>query len=137
MARGARVGVIGVGAAAAILLVGSAVSSDSSSSATEQQRAEQLVQSVHEAGLAPRLTVGVAESLYGDDAPAVCDVFQDGLTTAEENLLLGNPAHGRRKTITNDAIAYGRIVVTTYCPDNLADYDQAVDDLDPFEKTDR
>ena len=57
--------------------------------------------------------------------------FEDGLSTAEQNLLLGNPAHGRRKTITDDAMTYGRLVVETYCPDNLDEYDDAVADLDP------
>jgi hypothetical protein len=87
--------------------------------------------------VAPRLTVEVAESLYGTDAPAVCDVFEDGLTTAEQNLLLGNPAQGRRKTITDNAVTYGRIVVETYCRDDLDDYDDVVDDLDPLEASNR
>ena len=60
-------------------------------------------------------------------------MFDDGLSTAEQNLILGNPAHGRRKTITDDAVTYGRLVVQTYCPDNLDEYDEAVADLDPFE----
>ena len=86
--------------------------------------------------MAPRLTVEVAESLYGTDAPGVCDVFDDGLSTAEQNVILGNPGHGRRKTITDDAVTYGRLVVETYCPDSLDEYDEAVADLDPFEKSD-
>ena len=101
--------------------------------ATEQARAEQLVDAAHSAGVAPRLTVDVAESLYGTDAPAVCDAFDGGLSTAEQNLILGNPAHGRRKTITDNAVTYGRLVVETYCPDNLDEYDDVVADLDPFE----
>ena len=75
--------------------------------------------------------MGVAEALYGTDAPAVCDVFRDGLTTAEHNDLLGNPLrspveddhHGRRHL----RAARGQ----TYCPHELAHYDEAVDDLDP------
>ena len=65
----------------------------------------------------------------------MCDVFDDGLSTAEANDLLGNPGHGRRKTITDDAVTYGRLVVETYCPDSLGEYDDAVADLDPFEKS--
>ena len=59
--------------------------------------------------------------------------FEDGLTTAEHNDLLGNPSGRRAKTITTDAVAYGRIVVTTYCPAELANYQKAVDHLDPVE----
>ena len=135
MATGAlrRVNVL----AAAALLVVSGCSSDSDDDeATEKALAEQLVIAAHDAGLAPRLTVDVAASLYGTDAPAVCDVFDDGLSTAEKNVILGNPAHGRRKTITDDAVAYGGLVVQTYCPDVLPEYEDAVADLDPYEKSD-
>ncbi len=123
---------------AALLLLPSACSSTSASDeATEQALAEQLVDASHAAGVAPRLTVAVAESLYGTEAPAICDAFDGGLSTAEQNLLLGNPAHGRRKTITDDAVTYGRLVVETYCPDNLDEYDDVVTDLDPFEASGR
>ena len=77
----------------------------------EQQKAEQLVSATHAAGVAPNLTVDVAKALYGRDAPTVCKVFRDGLTTAERNDLLGNPSGRRSKTITSDAVdlrAHGR-----------------------------
>lgn len=123
---------------AALLLLPSACSSTSASDeATEQALAEQLVDATRAAGVAPRLTVDVAESLYGTEAPAICDAFDGGLSTAEQNLLLGNPAHGRRKTITDDAVTYGRLVVETYCPDDLDEYDDVVTDLDPFEASGR
>jgi hypothetical protein len=123
---------------AALLVLPSACSSTSDSDeATEQALAEQLVDATHAAGVAPRLTVDVAESLYGTEAPAICDAFDGGLSTAEQNLLLGNPAHGRRKTITDEAVTYGRLVVETYCPDNLDEYDDVVADLDPFEASSR
>ena len=100
-----------------VLLVMSGCSSSDDDEAAEKASAEQLVEATQAAGVAPRLTVGVAESLYGTDAPGVCDVFDDGLSTAEQNLILGNPGHGRRKTITDEAVIYGRLVVQTYCPD--------------------
>ena len=84
------------------------------------------------AGVAPHLTVGVAESLYGATAPTVCKVFADGLTTAEKNDLLGNPSGRRPKAITTDAVTYGRLVVQAYCPQQLARYNAAVKDLDPL-----
>ena len=88
---------------------------------------------MHAAGLAPHLTTDLAEALYGKDAPTVCKVFEDGLTTAERNDLLGNPSGRRTKTITTDSVAYGRIVVTTYCPNELATYDEVANNLDPIE----
>ena len=79
----------------------------------------------------------MAESLYGTDAPAVCDAFDGGLSTAERTLILGNPGHGRRKTITDDAVTYGGLVVQTYCPQHLDEYDDIVEELDPFETSER
>jgi hypothetical protein len=58
-------------------------------------------------------------------------VFEGGLTTAERNDLLGNPANKRPKTITTNAIDYGRLVVKTYCPDELTRYNKIVKDLNP------
>ena len=138
MAAGhARKGLLAVAAAALLLLTTACGSTSDADEAKEQALAEQLVDAAHSAGVAPRLTVDVAESFYGTKAPAVCDAFDGGLSTAEKNLILGNPAHGRRKTITDDAVTYGRVVVETYCPDKLDHYNDAVDDLDPFEVTDR
>ena len=135
MATGAR-GRAGALAVTALLVLSGCSSTSDEDEATEKERAEQLVDAVHAAGLAPRLTVDVAESMYGTDAPAMCDVYDDGLSTAEKNVILGNPAQGRRKTITDDAVAYGAIVVQTYCPDSLDEYEDAVADLDPYEKSD-
>ena len=104
MAAGHARGRLAAGATALLLLV--AGCSDDSDDASEQALAEQLVDAAHAAGVAPRLTVDVAESLYGTDAPAVCDAFDGGLSTAERTLILGNPGHGRRKTITDDAVTY-------------------------------
>ena len=128
---------VGALAAVVLLVVVSGCSSDSDADeAKEQDLAQQLVSALHQEGLAPRLTVDVAASMYGTDASGVCDVFDDGLSTAEKNVILGNPAHGRRKTITDDAVAYGTVVVKTYCPDVLPEYQDAVADLDPYEKSD-
>ncbi len=78
--------------------------SNAGKGSAEQQKAQELVSSAHAAGVAPHLTVEVAEALYGNDAAGVCKVFEGGLTTAERNDLLGNPANRRPKTITTDAI---------------------------------
>ncbi len=107
---------------------------DAEHSEQERGRAEQLVASANAAGVAPRLTAGVAASLYGSDGAVVCDVVRGGLRSGGAGIVvLGNPAHGRRKSITDDAVTYGRLVVQTYCPDVLDDYDDLVADIDPFE----
>ncbi|MET0911119.1 MAG: hypothetical protein ABWZ99_16755 [Ilumatobacteraceae bacterium] len=117
----------------AAVLVLSACGSDATEEANEDALATQFVASVHAAGVAPRLTPDAAASLYGTDAPAVCGAFDGELSTSARNVLFGNLRQGRRKTITDDAVTYGRLVVETYCPDQLADFDLAVSVLDPFE----
>jgi hypothetical protein len=127
--------VAGLVLAATLVAAGCSSQSDAEQ-ATEQQKAAELVAATQAAGIAPRLTTDVAESLYGTDASTMCDVFDGGLSTSAENVILGNPAQGRRTTVTDDAVVYGRLVVQTYCPEVLDDYEEAVADLDPFERTD-
>ena len=104
------------------------------SEADEQAKAEQLVAATQAAGVAPRLTVDVAESLYGTDAEAVCKAFDEELSTSATNQLLGRFGLSRRKTITDQAVTYGGLVVDTYCPEFRGNYDAVVADLDPFER---
>ncbi len=50
-------------------------------------------------------------------------------------LLTLNPSGRRAKLITTDAIAYERLVVQTYCPDELSTYDDLVSEIDGTETT--
>ena len=125
-----RVAAAVVGIAVMVVGCGSTSAADK---AAEQRKAEQLVAATKAAGVAPHLTVELAASLYGTSAPTVCDVFADGLTTAERNDLWGNPTGRRAKVITTDAVTYGRLVVETYCPEELSRFDAAVASLDPVE----
>lgn len=124
-------GTLTVAALAFVLFTAGCGSTSAADQAAEQEKAEQLVAATQAAGVAPHLTVDLAESLYGTDAPTVCDVFADGLTTAERNDLWGNPTGRRAKVITTDAITYGRLVVQTYCPEELQNFDDAAKTLDP------
>jgi hypothetical protein len=102
--------------------------------ASEQALAEKLVAATQAAGVAPRLTVDTAESLYGTDAEAVCKAFDGELSTSAKNQLLGRFGLNRRKTITDHAVTYGGLVIDTYCPEARPRYDEVVTDLDPFER---
>jgi len=133
-----RCGVSDVRATAArlVVLIGVVVlvaACGSSGTAKEQADARSLVSAAHSAGVAPRLTVEVAESLYGTSAPQICDVLQGGIGTAESLLLAGNPSDRRAKLVTRDAVTYERLVVQTYCPDQLSTYDDLVSDIDATE----
>jgi hypothetical protein len=126
----------GVARAAVVAGVASLlVACSANHSAQEKSDAEQLVSAAHSAGVAPRLTVGVAEALYGTDAPQICDALSGGISSAESLLLTGNPAGRRWKLVTTDAITYERLVVQTYCPDQLSAYDDLVSDIDGTAKT--
>ncbi|MDX2381379.1 MAG: hypothetical protein QNM02_16655 [Acidimicrobiia bacterium] len=115
---------------AAVLSVAVGCSTDDE---TARAKAEEFVAATSAVGIAPRLTVGVAEALYGDDAAAVCDAFDGGLTSVERLILLGNPSGRRHKTITDHSIVYARLVIETYCPEQREHFRDEVEDLDPVE----
>jgi len=119
---------VGVGA---MVLVAGCSSTGAKEQATETANAKSLVAAAHAAGVAPDLTVGVAESLYGTSAGQICDVLKDGISSAESLILSGNPAGRRGKLVTTDTVTYERLVVKTYCPDELKAYDDFVADIDP------
>jgi len=120
---------------AVLVLVAACSSTSSEDEATAQSQAETLVNAAHSAGVAPGLTVEVAESLYGTSASQMCDVLEDGVSSAESLLLSGNPSGRREKLVTTDAVTYERLVVKTYCPDELSTYDDLVADIDGTETT--
>jgi hypothetical protein len=119
-----------VGVSAMVLVAGCS-STGAKEQATEEANAKSLVSAAHAAGVAPHLTVGVAESLYGTSAGQICDVLKGGISSAESLLLSGNSAGRRGKLVTTDAVTYERLVVKTYCPDELKTYDDFVADIDP------
>ena len=118
----------------AVFVVGCS-SQSASEQAEEQAKAQQLVSAAHQAGVASGLTASVAESMYGTSAPSICKVLDGGISSAESLLLSGNPSGRREKLVTTDAITYERLVVKTYCPDNLSTYDDLVSDIDGTETT--
>ena len=77
----------------------------------------------------------MAESLYGSSAPQICDALDGGVSSAESLLLTLKPSGRRAKVITTDAITYERLVVQTYCPDQLSTYDDLVSGIDGTDTT--
>lgn len=128
VSRGAPVAVLAV---VAVLVAACSTTHD----AQQQSDAQRLVTATRSAGVAPRLTVEVAEALYGSSAPQICDALDGGVSSAEELLLAGNSSGRRGKVITTDAVTYERLVVQTYCPDDLATYDDLVSDIDATKTT--
>ena len=122
-----------------MICVAALLTACSSSTTTDQAGdaalAEQLVTAADAAGVAPGMTVAVAESLYGGSAAQICDALDGGVSSAESMLLTLNPSGRRAKLITDDAITYERLVVQTYCPDELSTYDDLVSGIDGTETT--
>jgi hypothetical protein len=100
-----------------------------------RSNAESLVSATRSAGVAPGLTVDTAEALYGSGAPQICDALKGGLSSAETLLLAGDQSGRGGKVVSSDAITYERIVVQTYCPDQLSTYDQLVSDINVTKTT--
>ena len=120
---------------AVALMAGCSSSTTTTDQAGDAALAESLVSAAHAAGVAPGLTATVAESLYGSSAPQICDALDGGVSSAESLLLTLNPSGRRAKLITTDAITYERLVVQTYCPDELSTYDDLVSEIDGTDTT--
>lgn len=91
------------------------------------QRAQQLVKNLEAADAVPDISVETAESLYGEDAAAVCGPLEDdrvNLATWARIPLRGMPSEK-----TDDLIQYDRIVVRTYCPDQEHRLDDLLSEL--------
>jgi hypothetical protein len=120
------------------LLMGTAAlltACSSTSGSAEKANAEKLVEATQSAGVADGLTVSSAEALYGTSAPQICDALDGGVNTIESLLLSGNLSGRRTKVISTDAVTYGRLVVSVYCPDQLSEYDDFVSNLAITDKT--
>lgn len=94
-----------------------------------REEATRLVALAGAAGVDSNLTVDKAEALYGESAESVCNIFDDGLNSAESLLVTGNPSGRRAKLTTEDSAEYGRLVVRVYCPEHLDTYDGEIEDL--------
>jgi|GEM_PF-3120013 len=111
---------------ALLVLAGVVAGCGADRSPLAEQRAEELVAAAEAAGVADNVTVENAEALYGTSATAVCDVFSDD---GELNVP-GNPAGRHWQLVTSDAAEYTRLVVKTYCPDRLPQFEAVVEELE-------
>lgn len=115
---------------ASILLVGVALAAaacgDDDNESQARERAEQLVEAARSTDIAPDLSVDAVRSVYGDDAPQVCGVLEDdpvNITT------WARAWRGAPDEHVDDLVAYDRLVVDIYCPDQAERLDEVLDDL--------
>ena len=73
--------------------------------------------------------------MLGDDGGAVCANPNDALSRATDLSQLTNGATGpgNRPVIANARILIGEVaIIKTYCPDQLAEFQQFIDDLKTY-----
>ncbi|RZL74302.1 MAG: hypothetical protein EOP32_35005 [Rhodococcus sp. (in: high G+C Gram-positive bacteria)] len=117
-----------------VVLLVVAVLSYHSAATTQQaeQKADQLTAELQGAGLTAPSREQIVRVL-GDDGGAVCANPNEALTraTLAAQLANGSGGPGTRPIITDSRLLQGQLlVIKTYCPDELADFQQFVDDLE-------
>ncbi|KOG36555.1 MULTISPECIES: hypothetical protein [Streptomyces] len=99
--------------------------------AKTQSKANQLQQELVKAGY-PSPDTDTVERLLGTDGGQVCEEPGNALKTALWKIQQSNGAAGpgQRPVISDTrAVEAERIVLQVYCPDELDDFDEALDDL--------
>ena len=111
----------------AVLAIGVAgCGADDSDSANA--KADALVKAASAENLAPNLTNEVARTLYGDDGGRVCGT----LTRDSQPTVLGlgrTRIQSQPEEHVDDLVAYDRLVVKTYCPDELGQFNDLLERL--------
>ncbi|WP_426561970.1 hypothetical protein ACPPVT_16090 [Angustibacter sp. McL0619] len=96
-----------------------------------QQKAQQLGEAINEAGY-PSPDVDSIARVLGQDGGAVCASPQDALTQGLLKVTMSNGAAGPgMRPVRIDRIVVGgqRLIIQTYCPEQLADFDEFVSTL--------
>lgn len=100
-------------------------------------KAAELVAAFDEAGLVP-LDQDVVADVLGSDGGIACADPEGTLSLALRRTGLDNGAAGpgqRTSAFPQDVLTAGRLVLETYCPDVLGDYDDFLASLDVHDGT--
>ena len=97
-------------------------------------KADQLIAEINAAGGTAPSREQIARVL-GDDGGAVCANPNDALSRAifHSQLTNGATGPGNRPVIASDRVARGELaIIKIYCPDQLAEFQQFIDDLNTY-----
>jgi Tfp pilus assembly protein FimT len=97
-------------------------------------KADQLIAAIESAGGTAPSREQIARVL-GDDGGAVCANPNDALSRATflSQLTNGATGPGYRPVIVNNRIAVGQLaIIKVYCPEELAEFQQFIDDLKTY-----
>ena len=117
---------VAVGGGLSALLAGCGWSSDTDEA---KSKADAFTQAVLETELAPAMTAEVARSLYADDGGTVCALLDDDPQSPSLVAWARTNVRGQPEEQAQDVIEYDRIVVETYCPENLERFETLISDL--------
>jgi Tfp pilus assembly protein FimT len=98
-----------------------------------EERAEELVQALEDAGATATPQPEVIARVLGDDGGAVCANPNQALSRATLFSLLtnGTSGPGARPVLVDNAVFRGQLaIIEVYCPDELDDFQQFVDSLE-------
>ncbi|WP_400999431.1 hypothetical protein [Agromyces sp. GXQ0307] len=97
-----------------------------------EDQAEELIQALEAEGVDVRLTPEQVASVLGDDGGAVCANPNGALSRAVllDRLTNGAGGPGLRATIVEQRLLTGQLlIIETYCPDELDEFQEFVDGL--------
>lgn len=97
-----------------------------------EAKADELIQALDEAGATITPSKDQIVTVLGDDGGAVCANPNDALSRATLQAQLANGAAGpgARPVITDRKILRGQtLIIEIYCPDELEEFQEYVDDL--------
>ncbi|BDZ54853.1 hypothetical protein [Agromyces marinus] len=101
--------------------------------ARAEQKAEEFIQSLEDAGVDVSFSPQQVADLLGEDGGFVCADPNDALTRALLLGALGNGAGGpgQRPTIADNRLLQGELlVIQTYCPDEAEEFQRFIDGLE-------
>jgi hypothetical protein len=115
-----------------LVVIGLVTYSGEKKTAEAQQKAQELTQKFEQAGLPVPQDQDIIVKSLGTDGGAVCENPANALGKAIQNDMLYNGADfvGRRPVIVDRRIVLGEaLILETYCPDKLAQYQDRIDNL--------
>jgi hypothetical protein len=97
-----------------------------------QQKAQQLGEAINKAGYPSPKVESIARVL-GEDGGAVCAAPGDALTQAQQKIAMSNGVAGPgMRPVNVDKVLVGGelLIIQTYCPDKLPEFQEFVNSLD-------
>jgi Tfp pilus assembly protein FimT len=116
---------------AAFVLAGLIAFSSARETAEAQEKADELIAAIEDAGATAPSKDQIVRVL-GDDGGATCEDPNEALSRAALLAQLANGARGpgSRPVISDSRVFQGQLlIIEVYCPDELEDFQEFVDDL--------